>query len=78
MKYSDEWRDIIGRFGRWIDFDDDYKWKRSINHGLAVSDLKANLHLPSLAGLNQAPGFANLSCLGTLADRILLHYTNGN
>lgn len=25
MTYSNEWRNIIGRFGRWIDFDNDYK-----------------------------------------------------
>lgn len=25
MTYSSEWRKIIGRFGRWIDFDNDYK-----------------------------------------------------
>ena len=25
MRYSKEWRTIIGRFGRWIDFDNDYK-----------------------------------------------------
>ena len=25
MRYSTEWRSIINRFGRWIDFDDDYK-----------------------------------------------------
>lgn len=25
MRYSTEWRSIITRFGRWIDFDDDYK-----------------------------------------------------
>jgi isoleucyl-tRNA synthetase len=25
MKYSDEWRRIIERLGRWIDFDNDYK-----------------------------------------------------
>ena len=25
MRYSSEWRSIINRFGRWIDFDDDYK-----------------------------------------------------
>lgn len=25
MRYSKEWRGIVGRFGRWIDFDDDYK-----------------------------------------------------
>jgi isoleucyl-tRNA synthetase len=25
MRYSKEWRNIINRFGRWIDFDNDYK-----------------------------------------------------
>ena len=25
MRYSNEWRKIIGRCGRWIDFDNDYK-----------------------------------------------------
>jgi len=30
------------------------------------------LHLPMLAGLSQGPGFANLSSLGLLSDRILL------
>jgi isoleucyl-tRNA synthetase len=25
MRYSSEWRRIIGRTGRWIDFDNDYK-----------------------------------------------------
>lgn len=25
MRYSQEWRDIVGRFGRWVDFDNDYK-----------------------------------------------------
>jgi len=25
MKYSEEWRKVIGRMGRWIDFDNDYK-----------------------------------------------------
>jgi isoleucyl-tRNA synthetase len=25
MRYSKEWREIIKRFGRWIDFDNDYK-----------------------------------------------------
>lgn len=25
MTYADEWRKTIGRLGRWIDFDDDYK-----------------------------------------------------
>ena len=25
MRYSSDWRSIISRFGRWIDFDNDYK-----------------------------------------------------
>lgn len=25
MRYSNEWRKIVGRMGRWIDFDNDYK-----------------------------------------------------
>jgi len=25
MRYASEWRRIIGRTGRWIDFDNDYK-----------------------------------------------------
>lgn len=25
MRYSNEWRQIVGRLGRWIDFDRDYK-----------------------------------------------------
>jgi isoleucyl-tRNA synthetase len=25
MRYSGEWEKIIGRFGRWIDFKNDYK-----------------------------------------------------
>jgi isoleucyl-tRNA synthetase len=25
MRYAKEWETIVGRFGRWIDFEDDYK-----------------------------------------------------
>lgn len=25
MRYSGLWKSIVGRFGRWIDFDNDYK-----------------------------------------------------
>lgn len=25
MKYSNEWRHVVSRMGRWIDFDNDYK-----------------------------------------------------
>ncbi|NKB87689.1 MAG: isoleucine--tRNA ligase [Acidobacteria bacterium] len=25
LRYSDEWREVVTRFGRWVDFDNDYK-----------------------------------------------------
>jgi mycobactin lysine-N-oxygenase len=36
-----------------------------------VIDVAPKLFLPNLAGLNQGPGFPNLSCLGLLSDRVL-------
>jgi mycobactin lysine-N-oxygenase len=45
--------------------------ERAIGHDLAVTGLEPKLHLPTLAGLAQGPGFPNLSCLGLLADRVL-------
>jgi mycobactin lysine-N-oxygenase len=36
----------------------------------------SDVHMPMLAGVAQGPGFPNLSCLGTLADRILKRYIN--
>ncbi|HYJ56326.1 MAG TPA: NADPH-dependent L-lysine N(6)-monooxygenase MbtG [Mycobacterium sp.] len=43
----------------------------SIGYDLAVNGLNPKLFLPGLAGLNQGPGFPNLSCLGLLSDRVL-------
>tara|TARA_B110001454_G_scaffold218046_1_gene244907 strand:- start:16779 stop:18137 length:1359 start_codon:yes stop_codon:yes gene_type:complete len=43
----------------------------SIQADLSVGGLTPTLHLPMLAGLMQGPGFANLSCLGRLSDRIV-------
>ena len=43
----------------------------SIGYDLAVNGLQPKLFLPGLAGLNQGPGFPNLSCLGLLSDRVL-------
>src|SRR5246500_4695681 len=43
----------------------------AIGHDLAVVDVAPKLFLPNLAGLNQGPGFPNLSCLGLLSDRVL-------
>lgn len=45
--------------------------QESIGYDLAVTDVKPKLFLPNLAGLNQGPGFPNLSCLGMLSDRVL-------
>lgn len=43
----------------------------AIQYDMALRGLAPKLYLPMLAGLAQGPGFANLSCLGRLADRIL-------
>ncbi|MCV7258327.1 NADPH-dependent L-lysine N(6)-monooxygenase MbtG [Mycobacterium shimoidei] len=45
--------------------------EEAIGHDLAVTDVTPKLFLPNLAGLNQGPGFPNLSCLGLLSDRVL-------
>jgi mycobactin lysine-N-oxygenase len=45
--------------------------QEAIGHDLAVTDVTPKLFLPNLAGLNQGPGFPNLSCLGLLSDRVL-------
>jgi mycobactin lysine-N-oxygenase len=45
--------------------------QEAIGYDLAVTDVAPKLFLPNLAGLNQGPGFPNLSCLGLLSDRVL-------
>jgi mycobactin lysine-N-oxygenase len=45
--------------------------QEAIGHDLGVVDVTPKLFLPNLAGLNQGPGFPNLSCLGLLSDRVL-------
>jgi len=45
-----------------------------IETDMGVSGLSPRLHLPNLAAMTQGPGFPNLSCLGLLADRILMSY----
>ncbi len=45
--------------------------EESIGHDLAVDGVTPKLVLPNLAGLNEGPGFPNLSCLGLLSDRVL-------
>lgn len=43
----------------------------SIGHDLAVAGVTPKLFLPNLSGLNEGPGFPNLSCLGRMSDRVL-------
>ena len=45
--------------------------EESIGHDLAVSGVTPKLVLPNLSGVNEGPGFPNLSCLGLLSDRVL-------
>lgn len=45
--------------------------EESIGHDLAVAGVTPKLFLPNISGLNEGPGFPNLSCLGLLSDRVL-------
>lgn len=45
--------------------------EESIGQDLAVAGVTPKLFLPNLSGINEGPGFPNLSCLGLLSDRIL-------
>jgi mycobactin lysine-N-oxygenase len=42
-----------------------------IGRQLELRGMEPRLHIPGLAGLSQGPGFANLGCLGLLANRVL-------
>lgn len=42
-----------------------------IGRHLELSGVSPRLHIPGLAGVSQGPGFANLGCLGLLANRVL-------
>lgn len=46
-------------------------WEESIGVDLAIENLTPQLFVPALAGMRQGPGFANLSCLGELSDRVI-------
>jgi len=51
------------------------EWVESrICQDLSISGLHPKIHLPMMAGLEQGPGFGNLSCLGRLSDQILQSY----
>jgi mycobactin lysine-N-oxygenase len=45
--------------------------EESIGPDLAVAGVTPKLVLPNLSGVNEGPGFPNLSCLGLLSDRVL-------
>jgi mycobactin lysine-N-oxygenase len=51
---------------------------RHLDATLALRGLVPRLHVPALAGLVHGPGFANLSCLGTLSDHVLSAYLTGD
>lgn len=42
-----------------------------IGRNLELEGLSPRLHIPGLGALSQGPGFANLGCLGLLANRVL-------
>jgi mycobactin lysine-N-oxygenase len=47
------------------------RFEDSIGHDLAVAGMTPKLVLPNLSGVNEGPGFPNLSCLGLMSDRVL-------
>lgn len=55
--------------------DDEHAVSLQLDRSFALcGGLMPRIHLPGLAGLQYGPGFCNLSCLGTLSDRILSPY----
>lgn len=42
-----------------------------MGRALEIPGMHPRLHLPALAAVSQGPGFANLGCLGLLANRVL-------
>ncbi len=49
----------------------------AIGRCLELEGLRPRLHIPGLGALSQGPGFANLGCLGLLANRVLQPLVNG-
>ncbi len=43
----------------------------AIGRALELREMRPRLYIPGLAALSQGPGFANLGCLGLLANRML-------
>ncbi len=42
-----------------------------IGRNLELVNMRPRLYIPGLGALSQGPGFANLGCLGLLANRVL-------
>lgn len=64
--------EVESRLG--IALNDERALARELDTSLALRGLWPRLHVPALAGLAQGPGFANLSSLGLLSDRVLGGY----
>ena len=46
----------------------------AVDRHLRVPDLTCSIHIPAMAGLSQGPGLALLSCLATMAQRVVSAY----
>ena len=51
---------------------------KRISQDISVEGINPKLHLPGLSAMAQGPGFPNLSCLGLLAERILIPHIDKN
>jgi mycobactin lysine-N-oxygenase len=71
---------LLGDAGRTVEerlgfaLTDEMSVKRRLDATFALEGLAPRIHIPALAGLAHGPGFANLSCLGSLSDHILSAY----
>ncbi|MGH3969026.1 MAG: lysine 6-monooxygenase, partial [Mycobacterium sp.] len=65
-------QDALNSLERWLGGSlTSERLEESIGPDLAVRGGTPKLVLPNLSGLNEGPGFPNLSCLGLLSDRVL-------
>lgn len=71
---------LLGDTGRTVEervgfaLTDEMSVKRRLDATFALEGLAPRIHIPALAGLAHGPGFANLSCLGSLSDHVLSAY----
>ncbi len=62
-------REVARRIG--VDWETAIGPDAHFGYALEIPGLAPALHVPALAALSQGPGFANLGCLGMLANRVL-------